>query len=170
MDKYKGLEFGQDIDHTDHTYTVKIVCMLVLVALLGLVIAGFTGQGPVSKHVAGSLNSGAMIMTDKYVRYESPMKLEVLANTEVLRVKDSLIDISLPGTYIQHFKIESILPEPERTEILNNKIVFRFAVKERGKEQRIVFNLKPQDLFRRIEGVIKIEDHEELPVWHFVYP
>jgi hypothetical protein len=169
MQKINGLEIDQDMRHQERAYIVKRVMMLSLFVILILALAGFTGDGPVSKEVAGS-SSDVLVVTQKFARYESPLKVDLLVNTMSLNTADSMLDISFPNTYIHNFRIQSVLPEPDHTEISHNSVIYRFNIKDPGEAQRIVFHLRPCTFFKKVEGTIRVGERSEVRLKHFIYP
>ena len=169
MEKKGSLEIQQDMKFNDGAHKVKLVGKLLLLLIIIAVLVGFTGYGPVSKYKTGDARAGVVITTQQYVRYESPLEVEMRVNTVLLGV-DSVLDISFPGSYIDDIKVESIVPEPDHTVISNDRIVFRFAIKDPGEEQRILFYLRPKGLFKSVEATVTIGERMEAHLEHFIYP
>lgn len=170
MEQKDILEIKEDRRFDNRTYKVKLVGKVLLLIIIILAVAGFTGKGPVSKYTAGEAGLGAMVTTQKYARYESSLEIEMLVNTVMLNNGDSTLDISFPESYLAQMQIESILPEPQEMIISNDRVICRFALKDPGETQSIYFYMLPQRLFKTLEGTVKIEDKAEIHLEHFIYP
>jgi hypothetical protein len=156
MKKTGDLHIDQDNTTSNLSHRIKVTALWMLVVIQLAVIAGVTGKGLFSRHVSGSMDAGALLISEKIVRYESSVQLEMHVNTLAMDLRDSLLDVSIPVDYMGKFMVEGIMPEPEATEISHNRIIYRFRVRDTGEAQTIRLDLRPRHLLTSARADITI--------------
>jgi hypothetical protein len=168
--KYKMSVTGKNIEAVKHNIDLEeridlhkrgwkmqklgwvIIFLIPLLGLLGLYGEGFLSFTQV-------VNSGFKTSYDRFFRYEKEMKILITSEGE------NISSISLPQKYINHFRIESIVPQPAQNLMIDNEIVYHFS----GGGNRIVaLYLVPED-YGNIAGTLKVNGHA-FSLNHFIYP
>lgn len=169
MKEHKDLDLEEDTEghRRGHKYKVAGFCTFTL--LLVSVLLGSTGNGIISwdRQVAAT---GEVVEAEKFTRYESPMEIRIHTNTTLMAEGDSLFDVSFPVSYFENYTIESILPEPEATEISDNRIVFSFRVRSPSKDQLITYHLRSSKAFKTAKADILLESQGMFSISQFIYP
>jgi hypothetical protein len=132
-----------------------------LVFILGLVLAaaiGLFGNGLVSKKRLAK--NAAEIEYQTFYRFEARMELKI----KTRNATDGIL-ISFPNSYLQHFEIESILPEPSSTKFHNDKLLYFFD----GEDNiNVTYYLIPRKV-GSVEGSIQVGENQ-FPLNHFIFP
>ena len=119
--------------------------------------AGAFGTGPISQQ---HLTVGtAQIESEKFLRFKDETEL-------IFRIQqvEAEAEISFPAEYLEHFEVKNIMPEPVATEIVADKVVYRFAANQKAV---IRFFLSPGQT-GSVDGILSV-NNEPVSISHFIY-
>ncbi len=91
-------------------------------------LAGFMGEGPKSKAVAGDLDEGIRIEYEEFSRQDAPQSLRI--EVAGLAVQEGKVRLWIDEGYLRNMEIQSMLPEPESVEAGPDRHTFEFSVEE----------------------------------------
>jgi len=118
----------------------------------------FFGNGVLSKQ---NVQAGEQHFEyPKYSRFESRMELKFDLTTNA---QQNII--SLPGNYIEKFRVESILPEPSQNITKNERVNYVF---EGNGPMKVIFYLVPQKI-GRLDAEVFVNG-QQFNFNHFIYP
>jgi hypothetical protein len=169
MKEVNGLQIDQDVEHYRRSHKRKVAVLWLFLVFILAVLAGATGKGPVSDEELRNDATGEKIETQRFIRYQSPIALTILANTSIAG-NDSLFDIAISTSYLQQFSIESILPEPVTTAAGGDNYVFSFKVIKGQRGQPIIFHIKPEQAMKNVKGEVMLEDGATFTISQYIYP
>ena len=142
-------------------WRVQRICWVALLALLGLALAGLFGNGPLSAVTKNG--TSASIEYQRFVRHAGHTTLVVRPRTPQ---HGEAVTIALSGTYLEAFKLEHTVPEPQEVARDGEQVVFTFA--SRAASAPVVFYFEPDRLGAHTTQVVIAG--ETLPVRQFTYP
>ena len=141
---------------------MALVALVVVAALLGLL-----GPGPLSYRMETSSDGQLSIEHYALQRYEAPAELVVRFRPPPLGTK--LIRLGLSRTFTDRITVEGMTPEPESTEIDDDRLVYSFRAGNLSGEQRILFRYKNNE-FGSVSYAVDLVDVARADVTHFVLP
>lgn len=119
--------------------------------------AGAFGTGPISQQ---NLTVGAAkIESEKFLRFKD--ETELLFRLQQVEAE---AQIAFPTEYLEHFEVTNIMPEPISTEIVGDKVVYRFAANDKAV---IRFFLSPGQT-GSVEGSLSV-NNQPVHISHFIY-
>jgi hypothetical protein len=102
-----------------------------------------------------------VIKYERYFRFGTPMKLEIMDETGAPET-----EIIFPSGYLSRFIVQSIVPEPDETEISGGLIKYTFNSGTPGRQ--VFFYLDPQQPGTS-EGAVRV-NQEQIYLSQFIYP
>ena len=136
--------------------TTGLIFMLMIVVAAAL---GFFGDGMVSRVIS---NSGNMTVdTQRFYRRDAILELKVSIRSH----NDSGPKLSFPNHYVDKFEIQSIVPEPERSTVAGENVIYHF---NGSGVQTITFYLIPQSL-GEVKGSVAMKG-EVINLNHYIFP
>lgn len=130
--------------------------LILLVMLAGLL--GLFGEGILSKQSVHAGNIRAEY--ERFLRYEAEMKILLEAPNEHIGT------ISLPQEYLKGFRIVRFEPEPIHNNTTANEITYNF---QPGSNHIVTLYLTPKNK-GSLDGVMKVNGANAIPLHHFIYP
>lgn len=130
-----------------------------LYAVVVMAAVGMFGDGLASK--AKDSTGDIHIESERFYRHEARMELKVT----ITNATTDILAITFPNSYLQHFRVESIQPEPAENNLTDGHVSYRFQGKGSA---RITFHLIPQKV-GTIEGTIEVNE-KHFSLKHFIYP
>lgn len=165
-----GLEIDQDLGFQRRSWVVQRTGWAVMALLVAAALAGLFGSGPLSRRIARA--PGAFeVEYQHFTRYEDPELLTLRLEPAVTAVP--LVRLSINMEFLDHARIESVLPAPERVEAAAGRVVYAFRVAEPGRPFPVVFNMRPQRV-GRAAARLRVESEaargREAAFRQFTYP
>jgi hypothetical protein len=160
-----SIEVDQDLDHARVLWRVQRIgwaamALVILAGLLGLL----GSQGPLTRAQAST--TGLSIDYDRFARHGATSSL--VAEVEPAPQSDTAT-LWLAREYLDGVEIESVIPDPERTETRDDVVLFTFMAKDRSRPARITFNVRPGQYWSE-EIRVGVDGGGSLSVRQFIYP
>ena len=133
---------------------LTFIFIFVISAALGLF-----GNGVLSKQTV--IARGGFVSFDRFTRHDSRMPLKI----GVASVNASESQITFSNSYLEKFRIETIVPEPSAVIVKEGEIQYTFNGKG---NLTVVFYMVPQD-FGSVDGILGVNG-EKVKVDHFIFP
>lgn len=133
-----------------------IIAIFIIVILAAL---GLFGQGVLSNKKLEV--NGNMIAYEKFGRFGGESKLVFNLSAS----ENSIAQIAIPVAYLEHFKIETIVPAPSETSNINNEIIYNF---KGATNNQITFFLIPEKR-GSIEATLR-GNQTNFNISHYIYP
>ena len=107
--QWTDLQMAPDLARERLEWRIQRIGWFAMIVVCGAALAGFLGQGPVSKKQFGKIGSNLYVEFEQYVRNRAPFTLKVYC-----RVEDSQerFTLSLDRNFIKDVEVKSIQPEP----------------------------------------------------------
>jgi hypothetical protein len=164
------LDIDVDMAFQRRAWLVQRVAWAVMALLVAAALGGLLGPGPLTRATAGE--PGALEAEyQRLTRYEDAEVLTLRLAPAV--TAPGVVRVSVNREYLDHARVESVMPAPERTEAAEGRVVFAFRVAEPGRPLDVSFTLKP----RRIgptEARLRVESPgapgREVRFRQFAYP
>jgi hypothetical protein len=161
----KDLELDEDLPFQKRVWRVQRWSWGIFSAVLVLALLGFFGSGAASK--ARVEQGPYSIEYDRYVRRESPVQWTLSAAPS--GAQDDPLTVELNREYLEKTKVDTIDPEPLRTQATAKGQRYFFAV-EKGAAKPIQFLFRASaEKAGPLEVRVKV-GKESLEFGQFVYP
>jgi hypothetical protein len=162
------LDIDVDMVFQQRSWAVQRAGWIVIGLLVLAAAAGLLGSGPLSRRTA-TVPGVLEIEYARFTRYEDPERLSVRL-LSAATVNPS-VQLSLNREYLDHSRIDSITPAPERVESAGRHVVYAFRVAEPGQPLEVTFNIAPQRV-GGVEGRVRVDPVRgpELRFHQFAYP
>lgn len=117
------LEIDEDIDLHVKGWIVQRIGWLLMLAFLLASVLGLFGTGLLSR-VTSKKNENALVF-ERFNRYDNEVELAIESKSV-----NGMIELRLPKEYMEVFRLESIVPEPQENTILNGYYLYRFSASD----------------------------------------
>ncbi len=159
------LEIDQDEKFQQRYWRIQRVAWAVLLCAVALGMAGFFGNGPISR---GQVQSG-----DLKVEY-SRFARQMAGNTVRIMVparaaKSGSLRLWLGREYLQRMDVQRVVPFPQAVEVSPDWIGYTFQISSQEGELTINFDLEPQE-FGRLRGLVAVDGGPSAQFRQTVYP
>jgi hypothetical protein len=92
---------------------VHLVGVVFFVLVLFAALAGLLGKGRLSKVRIGSVEAGLQVEHFRFIRYQGPVDLKVVAGADA--TPNGMLRLQLSKAFVEQVEIQRIEPEPEAT-------------------------------------------------------
>jgi hypothetical protein len=153
------LEIEEKIDAHKKGWTAQKAGLIFILAFILSAAAGVFGDGPASK--ARITKEQITVESERFYRHEARMELRI----HVIGAETDGVTVTFPSEYLQHFLVDSILPEPKENNTTHGQTSYSFQ--GRG-DMDITFYMNPQTP-GTIAGEVLVNE-KSFPLKTFVYP
>lgn len=161
--RYPGLQIDPHPRQQAWEWRIQRVSWVLLYALLGAILLGVLGRGPLSETRLQSPDGAFAMEYERFMRHHSPDLLRL-----TVRPASDRFRIRLAHGYIERVQVERIVPEPQETRSEEGATVFVFEAAA-GRPARVEVYVRPQKI-GPIEGWVALDDGPPRAFGHFVYP
>lgn len=165
MAEQRGLDLAEDMRHQRHEWKAEHIGWWAMGAVLVAALAGLAGPGPLSWTTAGTPGSDLWVEHQRFARYQAPMEIKVHFQQPA---QDGEVRIAMNREF--HASTESdISPQPEKTELKAERVVFVFPVRSAPGNTSVLFRVKPTQRGSH-ESRIWLGDDHSVAFRIFVFP
>ena len=164
--KIGTLEIDQDLKLTRKLWKVQRAGRGLMVLFILAAVAGLVGPGPLSHKKYEASDGSISFESDRFSHYQAPLEIKA----EIKKIPENgVAKIWFSKEYLENKKIESIVPEPDKTIVKGDRYEFVFNTEKGQGESVVRFLLEtedfgPQKLVAGLDGAGQIEAR------HFVFP
>ncbi|MFC7525341.1 hypothetical protein ACFQRK_15375 [Parapedobacter sp. GCM10030251] len=154
-----SLELDEKLDHQQKGWMVQKICSIGIGIIVVLTALGLFGDGWLSSKKI--VINGTSLHYEKFLRYEKEMNIG-WAITDQKEVQ-----FLIPMRYLDHFKIEKVVPESYETAITEGYVSYTFKANPAA-QTLVRFYLNPQKT-----GSVRGEwlvNKQSFKFMHFIYP
>jgi hypothetical protein len=134
--------------------------MLLLIVVASLGFLG--GAGPFTRVEAGN-SPNLKISYERFLRYAATSAIDVSVDAAGSRS----FTLEINDSYLQHFDLESILPEPRLMDAAQGRLIMTFEAT--STPTTITLRMKPEQMGGQ-SGVFRVSSGDEITIEQFVYP
>lgn len=161
-----GFDLSQNLRFQRRSWIVQrvgraLMALAVLAALLGLL-----GPGPLSKASAGE-EERLEVEYDRFLRQQGENRLTVKLGPGSAPGEEARV--WLDARYMQDNELQAVVPEPERVEATEERVVLVFALARPGAGLEAVVDLQPRAI-GPVRGAIGVAGGPTARIAQFVYP
>jgi hypothetical protein len=143
--------------------------VMLLLALAGLL--GVFGNGLLAKASHGGDADPLRLEYERFARHGAPTELTITISPQA--VENGKARLWIERDYLQAVAVESIVPEPEKSEaVVHNgepALQYTFPVAEASSPASIRFQIRPDERGRR-HGSVGVPHQEPIRFSQFVFP
>lgn len=143
-------------------WSIQRTAWACLYALLVGIACGLLGQGPLARARAGRVDTAEL----EYQRFRTAKSSMELSFT--LPPSAGEVQLQLSGDYLQQVELRRVMPEPVRTVLKSDGLVFVFSTNAQ-QQVRVRFLVEPQT-FGLLEGWFSSGAGAKSRFWQFIYP
>lgn len=153
-----SLELEEDYPLQQKGWLLQNLATFLIFIVILLTALGLFGNGLLSTKKSEA--NDIVVEYEKFVRNGGEAQLRFSMNRA-----DTITYILFPLSYLDHFRIETIIPQPTSSEVQDGAVLYRFRTKQ---STIITFNLSPQQT-GSCEALLKVND-TNFSLTHFTYP
>ncbi|WP_242921328.1 hypothetical protein [Pontibacter liquoris] len=159
----KELDIDEDMTLQRRFWTFERIGWVCMFLFLLAAVLGLLGRGGIGadQEKAGSQGEGLEVAYDRFLRQDAPSKMEVTFYRPQPEQQ-----LSLNKTFLKKARIEQIVPEPSKSEITSEGIIYTFDVK--GKGAVVTFYFEPAGA-GSLQTVVS-DNATTLTINQFIYP
>jgi hypothetical protein len=167
IDRVGDIDITQDLKFQKRSWIFQRVGWAAMALIVAIAAAGFLGKGPQSQGLVSSSDGAYEVEYPRYARHHSP---EVI----VITIADGAVEgdkvrLSLPQSYLEGLEVDSVFPEPDRVEVMNDEIVYVFNLGESAASAKVTFRVQYEDI-GRTHVQMQLDGHPPVSVSQFIYP
>jgi hypothetical protein len=151
--RVRDLEIDEDLAFERRSLPVERVGIGIMVAVVLAATLGLLGSGPLSH--ATARGDGLAIEFQRFSRYQSSETLTLRLDESATRAPE--VRVWVDRGYLDHSRLETVLPPPVRVEAASDRVVLVFAIAELERPLAISLNLQPERI-GPVRGRAGLED------------
>ncbi len=161
------MEIAEDPGFQKREWTAMRIGWVFMGLLVLAALAGLFGPGPLSKATAGTEGGPLWVEYDRFERYGTPGALHVHIGPS--SVTNGEARVHLDRKYLEGMQIETMSPEPERTEVSPDGATYVFRVSDASRPAEVLFHIRPGQS-GRIPGTVRLAEGPSVQFNQMVYP
>lgn len=155
----QGVEIDNDVIFQRRVWTAQRLGWLIVGVVIAASLAGLFGTGPLSG--ASAEMAGLRLEYERFGRLRQSTKLKFLVSSAQHEPQ-----IALGRDYLDSVLVQTITPQPVRTEVDGQWLVYRFAG---APPVSVTFTLNPEE-FGGLRGTLRTPSGEIISFHQFIYP
>jgi hypothetical protein len=136
-------------------WVVQRVAWVVMVLILVAALLGAFGNGVLSKRTANSEDGGLRVEYQKIVRFQAISELRLKIDVKEPG-DEGLVTLTIGGGYLEHFELESVVPEPEEQRSGEGHVVLMLRPVRPGEPVEVTVRAKVEKL-GEITGELSVQ-------------
>ena len=153
------LSIQEDIEYQEKGWKIQRIATYIIFGLVLLIAAGLFGNGPLAHKTVKE--NGVVLTYERFIHHNSKTQLDIYAPVAT----GQTTVIAFPLRYLDHFGVETVVPEPAENRISGQEIVYTFNTSRAGRITFFVTSLQ----WGRFDAGIKVNG-QLLPISYFTYP
>lgn len=153
------LSIQEDIKHQEKGWKIQRIATYIIFGLVILIAAGLFGNGPLAHKTVKE--NGVVLTYERFVHHNSKTQLDIYAPVTT----GQTTVIAFPLRYLDHFGVETVVPEPVENRINGQEILYTFNTSQTARITFFVTSLQ----WGRFSSGIKVNG-QQLPLSYFTYP
>lgn len=163
-----SLEIAEDMEFQRTSWRVQRVGWVAMLVLAVAAMSGLFGKGPLARGSAGDASSGFSIGFERFTRLTAPQSLDFEIGPAA-RTSDSTAAVWIDRDWLDAHEVNSILPEPESSSLLPDKVLYTFIAPASEGPLKIRFTVEARE-FGRVHGRAGVPGGQTHRFGQFVYP
>lgn len=166
LKRISDIEIEEDIQFQRFFWNIKRVGWIVMATFLLAAMTGIFGSGPLSYAKAQTTTATHSIEYERFARRLANTAWTVHIGSEEV---EDYAKVSIDSSLMDHSQIESITPEPDKTEVGAHSIIYYFSLHHSDEPVDINVNLKLEKA-GMLAGNVQVNESSPVHVTIFVYP
>ena len=162
------LGIAEDLKFQRRTWVVQRIGWTIMVLLSLAALFGVFGKGPLSNAHLGDDAAPLRADYDRFLRLNAPTQLTLYAGGAAIR-PDSTVELWIDRHWLSEMEINGITPEPDKTRVLADRIVYTFRAQPGSSPVRITFEMDNRALWK-IRGGLGLTNGPSYSFSQFAYP
>jgi hypothetical protein len=161
------LEITQDLPHERLEWRLERIGWSVMALVLLAALAGLLGPGPLSRATAGEPGAPLWVEYHRFARYQAPAMLRVHLGPGTARAGQARLWLN--RDYVEHIELLHIDPEPEKVEVLPDRLLYIFNVPDPARPTAVTYYFEA-NTYGHLPLRVGLEAGPQLAVSQFYYP
>lgn len=162
------LDIDQDLEFQRREWFVQRIGWWALTAFIAAAILGLFGGGPLSSAQAGESGAPLWVEYERFLRVGAASRISVHGS---LPPSEAGFQLRLPRAYLDAFRIDRIVPEPQTITIGDADVTLHFGPVPGGataKTLHVIFDVEPVHV-GRYAAVFQIDGRAPVTFVQFAY-
>lgn len=125
--KVGSIEISEDMPFQERSWRVQRFGWAIMVLITLAALAGVFGGGPLAYASVGTTASGLNVQYEKFTRLRAESELAARISPDAAGA-DSTVRLWIDRLWLDGFEVKSITPEPEKTELISDQVVYTFRL------------------------------------------
>lgn len=164
---HHDLELEQDDAFQRRDWLAQRIAWIMYAVILLAAIAGVFGSGPLSWQTVSDREQRISLHFQRVHRREAPQTLTIRARPSDPKSKS--LRVWLDKEYVRDLHIEGITPEPESSELRDDRVVLTFNLAPGQNEVMLKVDCRARD-FGRLHGRAGLDEGPTLHFTQFIFP
>ncbi len=160
-----AIEVHEDPEFERREWRVQRIGWVLLLLFVVAAAAGLFGRGPASLARAGEQGGPFEMSYGRFTRYEAPVNLDLKLRPEPGQDPQ----LWLSSEYLKGLRIERVTPEPARTQLQADGVLYTFEAGDAQQPVEITVHAMADRIGLRSGRAGTAPDHA-FDFWQFVYP
>jgi hypothetical protein len=161
-----SLEIDQDLQFQRREWTVQRVAWAIMLLIVVGAVAGLFATGPLSSASATTDDGALSASYGRFGRHEAYTSINLEVSSDAVQADE--VRIFANHAFLDTWTIESITPEPDTSELVDDGITWSFTANLTASGE-ITIRVKPERVGIR-SGEIGLADGERVTIRQLVYP
>ena len=162
-----SLEINQDLELERRFTIIQRIGWIAIALGVFAGLLGLLGPGPLNDRIAGRQGSALWVEYPRFGRFQAPVRLRVYVH-QAARATQT-VDVWLNRDYLQDLQLKQMVPEPIRTALGPDRVIFSFALSEGTQDASFDFTFEPEEI-GSFHGIVGIEGGPQVELNQFIYP
>ena len=163
-----SIEISQDLEFQRKSWRVQRIGWVVMLVIVIAALLGLFGDGPLSSAEAGNPESGLTVRYERFTRMGARHVLDVeIASAQV--EADSAAQLWIDRSWHEANQVRSIVPEPARSAVVADRIVYSFDAPASAASIMVRFELEARS-FGWIRARAGLANGPSLSFGQLAYP
>ncbi|MEW5848631.1 MAG: hypothetical protein AB2A00_07440 [Myxococcota bacterium] len=162
-----GLQLDESLLQEQREWRIQHVGWVLMGLVILAALVGLFGRGPVGQAVTGGPASPARMELNRLERKESKSRITIRLTPAAVR--DGVATFWLDRQFLEGIDVMAMTPEPERVELMADRILYRFPTAGLSGVTSVVVDYRANKMGLR-HGRIGVDLDEGDAFWQLVLP
>jgi hypothetical protein len=165
--RHGSLEIDEDLTFQRRMWRARTAGKWLLIALVAAAAAGLFGKGPLSTGKVSDPDGRLTIEHERFARFQAPATLRFRFAPGAAR--EGKVRVWIERAFLEEIKIDTIVPEPEASELAGDRMRYTFAVAEGSAPSGGAIHFQPETI-GRLGARAGLEGGAPVEFRQFIFP
>lgn len=161
------LQIDSDMAFSHREWAVERMAWVAMAMILVLAFVGVFGSGPAAWGVARSEGGLLEVRYPRFTRFDARVRLGIDVAPEAAR--GGIFQIEMSRDYLQDFRIDSMVPDPDSVESAGATVRYRFLQAEEGAGLTVSLSMAAEGR-GWVDAMVDVPGDKPVVISQFIYP